>query len=111
MRTPEPADVAAYLAFVEENRRQGRQEWEARQCAAGFSSSTVSATVRTVDADGRVTRRTVTDPLGLIAAYREQQDRFELGTATRHGGGRSGRKKNRKPISSRRRTVWPWAGG
>jgi hypothetical protein len=111
MRAPEPRDVAAYLAFVEENRRQGREEWEARQQAAGFSSSTVSATVRCVDEQGKVIRRTVRDPQGIVAAYREQQDRFELGTATRHGGGKSGRKKSRKPISSRRRTVWPWAGG
>ena len=55
-------------------------------------------------------RQTVRDPLGIVAAYREQEDRVELGTATRHGGGsRAGRKKRRRTYP--KGTVWKWADG
>ena len=106
MTRPLPADVRMFLDFVETNRRQGREEWEARQKAIGFKASTVSATVRTVDSEGRVRRETLRDPQAIVAAYQEQlhPPGFEPG-----GGSKKSKRKRERVYP--KPTVWAWDEG
>lgn len=101
--------VQMFLRFVELNRRQGGEEWEGRQRAAGFSAAVVSARVKTVDAEGRTRRETVRDPLGIVAAWTEQTTRRGVGVPEEASGGTSLKRKRERIFP--KPTVWPWDQG
>lgn len=107
MRTVAP-EIQTFLDFVAINRRQGAQERDGRQRAVGFSESTVSRTVRTVDAAGHVRRQTIHDPDGIIAAWVEQVSRREHGVRGSGGGGARVKRKRERIFPKPR--VWQWEG-